>query len=619
MNREKLAYWAELILIGFVTAVLLYAPIATGAVRNIDFVYLMSLAGAALLVWTFRIWLGGIRWHPVNWVFLVFIGYAAWRYFEADVEYVARLELLRILVYFAFWLMISTVITASRATPVWLTVWSVLAALLSGYAIYQFFTSSPAVLHFVKPLGYARRGSGTFINPNHLAAYLAMLLPFFLAFTLSGKFGVAVRICLGYVAALSIMGIFVTFSRAGWAAAALGVICFLLFLAWSRSIWKKTALLGVGILLLAAVISHYTPQYRKRFETPIATSTTGDIRMLVWADAKRMWQDHFWFGTGPGHFDIRYGGYRSPHWMVQRRPAYVHNDYLNLLTDWGLVGASLTLLAILVFFIDAIRKWTKGMSRKASRSAVPIIAGGLFGAFALFLHSVFEFNLHIPALVLTLVALAALVGAAASDPVEVEPPQKYFVLPLLTLLGLGLAGVLLFYCVKLQTESKLLEKAAGAGSDIPQKLQLLEAASQAEPNNPETPYQIAEIHRNRAWAGLTGYEEHARAALPWYKKSIALNPHDPMPPLGYAMCLTWIKKFDEAETYYKQALSVDPNNYYASALYGWHLFEQAKLKEAEHWLFRSLTLYNNHNNRNSIAATYYNMVQRRLKDAGTAQ
>lgn len=619
MNKDNLAQWAELILIGFVTAVLLFAPLSTGAVRNIDFVYIMSLAGAALIVWVFRIWLGGIRWHPVNWIFLAFIGYAFWRYTEADVEYVARMELFRILVYFAFWLMISTVITASRATPVWLTVWGILAAALSGYAMYQFFTSSPAVLHFIKPLSYARRGSGTFINPNHLADYLAMLLPLFLAFTLSGKYSVAIRIVLGYVAALSIMGLFVTFSRGGWVAAGIGISSFLIFLAWSRAIWKKTALIALGILFVAAVISNFTPKYQQRFKSSEGIQGAQDIRHVLWGDAKRMWQDNFWYGVGPAHFDVRYGNYRSPDWQVQRRPEFVHNDYLNLLTDWGVLGASLAAIAIVTFFAVSIRRWNKGMNRKASRTAVPIMAGGLFGAFAVFVHSAFDFNLHIPAVVLTLVCIGALVSAAGNDPTELEGSRKFIVLPLLTLLGLGLAGFLLLNCAKLYTESVLLEKAAGTGSETERKLQLLQAAANEEPMNPETPYKIGEVHRNMAWQGTTGYQEHARNSLPWYDKAIALNRHDPMPLLGKAMALTWIKQFEDAEPLYKKALEVDPNNYYVLAIYGWNLFEQGQLKEAHHWLFRSLTIYNNHNNRNSIASTYYQLAERRLKESQPPQ
>ena len=56
----------------------------------------------------------------------------------------------------------------------------------------------------------------------------------------------------------------------------------------------------------------------------------------LWMAAERMWRDHFWWGVGPAHYDYRFREYRPVN--VQMRPDRAHNDYLNLLADWGTAG-----------------------------------------------------------------------------------------------------------------------------------------------------------------------------------------------------------------------------------------------------------------------------------------
>ena len=53
----------------------------------------------------------------------------------------------------------------------------------------------------------------------------------------------------------------------------------------------------------------------------------------------KIWQANYWWGAGPAHFDHLFRIYRDPH--VQARADRVHNDYLNTLADWGVVGAVL--------------------------------------------------------------------------------------------------------------------------------------------------------------------------------------------------------------------------------------------------------------------------------------
>ena len=51
MNRELLDKWCEKGILGLVLAILVYGPLATGAVRTADFLVLQGLTMGVMLLW----------------------------------------------------------------------------------------------------------------------------------------------------------------------------------------------------------------------------------------------------------------------------------------------------------------------------------------------------------------------------------------------------------------------------------------------------------------------------------------------------------------------------------------------------------------------------------------
>lgn len=89
----------------------------------------------------------------------------------------------------------------------------VIGLLSSAYAIVQFTQNSQKVLWETQPLVYYKRFGATFVNPNHLAAFLLMLMPLALSQAFLGRGGVVQRILAGYAALMMLGGIAVTMSR----------------------------------------------------------------------------------------------------------------------------------------------------------------------------------------------------------------------------------------------------------------------------------------------------------------------------------------------------------------------------------------------------------------------
>src|SRR5215831_3741464 len=102
MNREVLDRWCERGILALVLTLLVFGPLALGAVRALEFSIIKGLTVVVMLLWGCRLWTGArprLLWPPVCWAVLAFTVYAIARYLTADVEYLARIELLHVLVY----------------------------------------------------------------------------------------------------------------------------------------------------------------------------------------------------------------------------------------------------------------------------------------------------------------------------------------------------------------------------------------------------------------------------------------------------------------------------------------------------------------------------------------
>src|SRR5436305_8604658 len=99
MTRERLDHWCEKGILFLVLAVLVFGPLATGAVRPLEFLILQGLTLATVLLWVLHFWLHPnprLLWPPVCWAVVAFVIYAIFQYRQADLEYVARQEMIRI-------------------------------------------------------------------------------------------------------------------------------------------------------------------------------------------------------------------------------------------------------------------------------------------------------------------------------------------------------------------------------------------------------------------------------------------------------------------------------------------------------------------------------------------
>ena len=268
------------------------------------------------------------------------------------------------------------------------------------------------------------RASGPFVNPNHFANYLSLVLPIAIACTLFRTFIVskplekALRICCGLTAFLLFTGIVLSLSRSGWISALLGVV----ILAWlsPRAVGHASRLTpnaspsnrasrltphGIGAvarlslitLCVLLIVSLFIigPGGREQVDARLGQTIGQDAgflgRMAISKDSLLMIRDFPLMGVGLGGWPELFLHYRRAPWLGDfYREA--HNEYVQLLAETGVVGFGL----LAWFFLQGGRRLLSG-HKKASTEARPIIAALIAALGVMAFHECFDFNLHIPA------------------------------------------------------------------------------------------------------------------------------------------------------------------------------------------------------------------------------
>lgn len=318
----------------------------------------------------------------------------------------SSLELLRISAYALFYIL--TVQFLSTGTRLTKTVRYVvfLAIVISFFAIIQKVTSPEKIYWFRQTPAHAT-ATGPYVYHNHYAGFMEMLCPLALALfiyfrpTVSYEKTLRARIAtffampssnlhffLGFGVILILSSIFISLSRGGMISISLALLLFATLL-----VRKKT---GSGIMLvvlfcfLLLVLSWFDwqPLLGKLHKTFAGQGGINDSRLRLWKDSAAIIHDFFVTGSGFGTFKNIYPQYRTiPGTVIFD---HAHNDYIELLTDGGLVGFLLAAWFVLAVLVHG---W-KNLRQRREKYSILVSIGALTGIVSIMLHSVTDFNMH---------------------------------------------------------------------------------------------------------------------------------------------------------------------------------------------------------------------------------
>lgn len=289
-------------------------------------------------------------------------------------------------------------------------------------------------------------------NANHLAALIALALPFLVVPVLVGP-GRRAR----WIAAAGVIGLapplLLTFSRGGLLAAAVGVGVASVLApragptaspakAWHGSgpprrrpsPWLTTLL--AGVLVIGAGLLP-----RDRLSAFLRPETLAN-RFPVWGPAIDLWGRHPLTGVGPGGFGLALAGYsdRSPdHVVVQ----LAHNGVLHLAAELGLAGLAAT--GWLVWTVGRVWRDTWQKAGREERRRLAAIAGALT---AFLSANVFDayFTFQLVMIPLTLIVAALVAPICPPRPgISTDAMRRdRAIVGLLTLLGVAAVVVTVY-------------------------------------------------------------------------------------------------------------------------------------------------------------------------------
>lgn len=291
--------------------------------------------------------------------------------------------------------------------------------------------TSPTKVYWLRELSEST-AFGPFINRHHFAGYMEMTLALPLGLLFSGAVDREKRILYLFLAAIMAIALFMTTSRGGVVSFVAQVLFFVVVTAlWRRDTHRTSkhrvsrlrgaALrIGFAVVLIIGVLVGVSlmgggdvPLSRLVDSVNTDDPTTG--RAHFWSVTVDMIKAHPFLGTGLGAFGVIYTRFDNRGGVMRLEQA--HNDYLQVLSDAGIVGAVVALAFIVLLFSGAFNRMR---SRDPFRRGVALASLG--GCVAVLVHSFFDFTLHTTANALLFLVLAAL--ATLNGRVELAPRRR---------------------------------------------------------------------------------------------------------------------------------------------------------------------------------------------------
>jgi O-antigen ligase len=496
----------------------------------------------------------------------------------------------------------------------------VIAALEIWVGMVQFLKNGDFMLFGLLRPPQVLRASGMYISPNNFAGFLMMVAIVSISFGVWSRWRPWAKILAFYIAFSCMFGIAISGSRGSYFAIIGCMLCFAIASIYAVRVAEpeRYVLVVFGTLGALAVVvgaAAFFMTHSELLTHRMQTMVAKDVRLYNWKAAI----DHIgvnpWFGTGSGTHLIYGRLFRRM--QIQADPVHAHCDYLELLAEYGIAGAICMALFIFAHVRNGLRSYSEILRQRLIPSglhrsnAFAIQVGALCAVAGLAIHSVVDFDMHIPG---SAMIFAFLFGVLANPGLErnlsfadrrIVPIGK-LILPALGVLMLwrGLPLIPSEYCAETARvalrDHRLLDSIVYArkgvqplppprepepGEEVekPELIDTLLRKFGPNPKNPNLFFYIGEANRamGARWPNRFLARANYENAVTAFQSGLKLFPQDETMLVRCGMALDGLGRFDEAEALYQKALSWDPNSFTIQEYYERHLIAEGKRAEAE--------------------------------------
>ena len=341
--------------------------------------------------------------------------------------YPVRMSIIRWTVYVLFFLGLTQVLNSQRRIELTIFFILITACFESLYGLAEAYLG-PGHIWWFKKMQHGLDVTGTYINRNHLAGLMEMCVLLAAAYAgalstrkirreiildhkaslrnrlarfLSGEQRFNKRTLILFAGAVIGIGLVFSASRGGMISAAGAMLCMSLFFIFRKDHRRKGFIILFLFLITSAYALHIGAEYPigrfKYFDIDIKT------RARLAQKTMDMFDDYKVTGIGIGNFQYAYPTYQaSEDKNVFIRHA--HNDWAQFLAEAGIIGFCLFLVGIFYYVYQTLQLWRKRTDPFAiCLGVVPFAV-----IITMMIHSYSDFNLHIPANCLMLIAIMAI-------------------------------------------------------------------------------------------------------------------------------------------------------------------------------------------------------------------
>lgn len=406
--------------------VVIFTALAYGAVHQPVLALFYLLIAALVVLWAIDGFLVGQVRFSRSYIQLPIFAMAAYGfvqilpfgwYSEAGVDgiprtisldpYATQISALHFLALGAFFFVLLTTLDRAGRLKRTVTIITIFGFVFAFYAILQG-VLSPTKIYGIYERQFATP-YGSFVNRHNFAAYMEMTLALPLAMVMTGAVKRDMRLL--YLTAVLIMAValFLSGSRGGFVSLLAEIMLLVMMTTRLHGKGKLALRLAFAGALLTAVVAGTIFVGGESSLSRIAeTASSKDIttnRTHIWSVTLDIVKNNLPFGAGLGAYGVAYT--QSDNLNGLERVEQAHNDYLQTISDTGLVGLFIG-GAFLYFLVKAALRGIKRQNK--FRRAVAV--GASSGIFAILIHSIFDFVLHTTAVsVLFLLMIGLLVAA----------------------------------------------------------------------------------------------------------------------------------------------------------------------------------------------------------------
>ncbi len=405
-----------------ICALVVFAVAAHGGVE--DWAQAVLETGAGLLFLAWSLWLYFNREEqpffspllpPLAGLSLIVL--AQWFFRWTASTYDTRIELLLLL---ADLIVLFLAVQAFRTLEDWRGfVWFGMGFgfLVSIFAILQHLTSN-GKLYWFREIRSGGLPFGPYVNRNHFAGFAELVLPLALIPLVLGRVRRERWPVVGLFAVLPIGALFLSASRGGIVSfgAELGVLALVMIL---RRTMAKQWFAGVAVLLVAMLLVSWlgVGQILQRLSSVQLLEVTAGKRSSMRRDSWQIFLHHPVTGTGLGTLQIVYPRYESLY--DGKIVNHSHNDYLEALAETGILGGLCCAWFLGVLFSESLKR----LRQLNNSFAGTLQLSGLVACSGFLVHSLVDFNLHIPSNALLFFLMAHL-ATSEIQPLAPRPHPK---------------------------------------------------------------------------------------------------------------------------------------------------------------------------------------------------